>query len=135
MEDVINLLKDFHFTNAIWVLTIPISLMGIDVLTGYLNAWIHHDVKSYRMRQGLVKKCGEMLVLIIGKLFEWGLGLPTMIMNAISSYIILMELVSITENLDAIGVPIPKFFKKGLYKISDKIQNEDLPNTDDKEES
>lgn len=128
MEDVIELLKNFHFTNAIWVLMIPVSLMGIDVLTGYLTAWIRHDVKSARMRQGLVKKCGEIFVLIIGKIFEYGLGLPAIIMNAISFYIILMELVSVTENLDKMGVPIPKFFKSGLHKINDTVQNEDLPN-------
>jgi toxin secretion/phage lysis holin len=127
MEEFIELLKNFQFTNTVWVLMIPVSLMGIDVLTGYLNAWLKHDVKSYRMRQGLVKKCGEILVLLIGKIFEYGLGLPSIIMNAISFYIILMELVSVIENLDKIGVPIPKFLKKGLHQMSDSIQNDDIP--------
>ena len=127
MEEAIEFLESFHFTNAMWVLLIPISLMGIDVFTGYLNAWRKGEVKSYRMREGLVKKCGEIMILVIGKLFEFGLGLPDYIMNLISLYIILMELVSIAENLDKMGVPIPHFFRKGLGKLNDTIQNDELP--------
>lgn len=134
MEEAIEFLERFHFTNAIWVLVIPVCLMGIDILTGYLNAWVKGEVRSYRMREGLVKKCGEILILVIGKLFEFGLGLPVYLMNLISLYIILMELVSIAENLDKMGVPIPKFFKKGLGDLQDTIQNEDLTNENKKKE-
>ena len=69
MEEAINFLKGFHFTNAIWVLTIPVILMTLDVLTGYLNAWVKSEVRSCRMREGLVKKFGEIVILVIGKLF------------------------------------------------------------------
>lgn len=126
MEEAIEFLEKFHFTNAIWVLLIPLTLMLIDVLTGWLNAWLKGEIKSYRMREGLVKKCGEIMILIIGELFEFGLGLPMYIMSLISLYIIMMELVSIAENLDKMGVPIPHFFKKGLGKLNDTIQNDDL---------
>lgn len=135
MEETIEFLKSFHFTNAAWVLVIPVSLMGFDVLTGYLNAWLKGEVRSHRMREGLVKKFGEITILVIGKLFEFGLNLPMYIMNVISLYIILMELVSISENLDKLGVPIPKFFKKGLGNVEHTILNDDLPsNKNDKKE-
>lgn len=134
MEETLEFLKSFHFTNAVWVLLIPMTLMGIDVITGYLNAWIKGEIKSYRMRQGLVKKVGEISILVIGKLFEFGLSLPKYLMNLISFYIIIMELVSISENLVKIGVPIPKFFRKGLGKLEDTIVNDDLPKKKEKEE-
>lgn len=133
MEEAINFLKGFHFTNAIWVLTIPVILMTLDVLTGYLNAWVKSEVRSCRMREGLVKKFGEIVILVIGKLFEFGLALPTYIMNLISLYVVLMELVSITENLNKMGVPIPKFFKKGIGDLTETIQNENLTNKRDEE--
>jgi hypothetical protein len=38
-----------------------------------------------------------------------------------------MELVSIFENLDKMGVPIPKFVKKALRNASYKLENEDNP--------
>jgi phage-related holin len=66
------------------------------------------------MREGLVKKCGEITILAIGQLFTVGLVLPTYIMSGISFYIIFMELISICENLQKMGVPIPKFIKKAL---------------------
>lgn len=131
MEEAIKFLETFHFTNAIWVLIIPLSLMLIDVLTGWLNAWLKGEIKSYRMREGLVKKCGEIMILIIGELFTFGLGLPAYIMSLISLYIILMELVSIAENLDKMGVPIPHFFKKGLGKLNDTVQNDDVSEKED----
>lgn len=132
MEETMEFLKSFHFTNAVWVLLIPVSLMGFDVLTGYLNAWLKGEVKSYRMREGLAKKVGEITILVIGKIFEFGINLPTYIMNMISLYIILMELVSISENLDKLGVPIPKFFKKGIGKIEDTVLNDDISDKNNK---
>ena len=134
--DLYELFKDFKFTNALWVLIIPVCLMAIDFITGYLGAWIKNEVISSRMREGLVKKVGEILILLIGKLFEYGMSLPMYIMDAISFYIIIMELISIMENLDKIGVPIPKFVKKSLKKINKKVLEEDLKieNPDRKEE-
>lgn len=134
MEETMTFLKSFHFTNAVWVLLIPVTLMGIDVITGYLKACVKHEVKSSRMREGLAKKFGEITILIIGKLFEYGLGIPKYILNIISLYIIIMELVSIAENLDKMGVPIPKFVKKRLGDIEDTVMNDDLPDKKDSKE-
>lgn len=124
--DFYELFKDFKFTNAVWVLIVPTVLMAVDFLTGYLGAWIKNNVISSRMREGLVKKVGEILILLIGKLFEYGMGLPQYLMNCISFYIIFMELISVIENLDTIGVPVPNFLKKSLKKINKKILEEDL---------
>lgn len=125
MEETIEFLKSFEFTNAVWVLAIPLALMGLDVLTGYLNAWVKGEIKSHRMREGLVKKFGEITILVIGKLFEYGIKLPTYVMNLVSFYVIIMELVSITENLVKLGVPIPKFFTKGLGKLNDDLNTKE----------
>lgn len=114
MENFINILEKVKFANEIWVFIIPGVLMAIDILTGSLNAWAKSNFKSFKMREGLVKKCGEITILAIGQLFTVGLVLPTYIMSGISFYIIFMELISICENLQKMGVPIPKFIKKAL---------------------
>lgn len=134
MDNAIELLKSLKFTNAFWVLIAPLVLMGADVVTGYLSAWVKGNVKSSVMRSGLVKKFGEITVLCLGKMFEFALGLPTIVMNVISGYIILMELVSIMENLIKMGVPVPKFVQKALTKTANEIQNEDPTKTNGKEE-
>lgn len=134
MDNAIELLKSLRFTNALWVIMVPLVLMGLDVITGYLSAWVKHEVKSCVMRKGLVKKFGEITVLCIGKLFEVALELPSLVMSMISGYIILMELVSIMENLIKMGVPVPKFVRKALTQTANEIQNDDPTKTNGKEE-
>jgi toxin secretion/phage lysis holin len=114
MTNFTNILDKVKFANEIWVFIIPGVLMAVDILTGSLNAWAKANFKSFKMREGLVKKCGEITILAIGQLFTVGLVLPTYIMSGISFYIIFMELISICENLQKMGVPIPKFVKKAL---------------------
>lgn len=114
MENFTNILDKVKFANEIWVFIIPGVLMAVDILTGSLNAWAKANFRSFKMREGLVKKCGEITILAIGQLFTVGLVLPTYIMSGISFYIIFMELISICENLQKMGVPIPKFIKKAL---------------------
>jgi toxin secretion/phage lysis holin len=114
MTNFTNILDKVKFANEIWVFIIPGVLMAVDILTGSLNAWAKSNFKSFKMREGLVKKCGEITILAIGQLFTVGLVLPTYIMSGISFYIIFMELISICENLQKMGVPIPKFIKKAL---------------------
>lgn len=132
MEDFKKVLESVKFVNEIWVFMIPGILMAIDILTGSLNAWAKRDFKSYKMRQGLVKKCGEVTILGIGELFTVGMILPTYIMSGISFYIIFMELISICENLQKMGVPIPKFIKKALSDTEKAL--EDKESVDSKKE-
>ena len=132
MDELNVLLQDVKFTDACWVLLIPFSLMALDVLTGVIHAWSIGHIKSYRMREGLGRKSGEATVLIIGMLFTSGLNLPTYVMAGFSLYIILMELVSICENLKKMGVKIPKFIERALGEIEEKIQN-DSKDGDDKD--
>lgn len=131
MDELNVLLQDVRFTDACWVLLIPFALMALDVLTGFVHAWTTGHLKSYRMREGLGRKAGEATVLIIGLLFTAGLNLPNYVMTGFSLYIILMELVSICENLKKMGVKIPKFIERALYGFEEKIQNDTKDGDDD----
>lgn len=129
MENFTNILDKVKFANEIWVFIIPGVLMAIDILTGSLNAWAKSNFKSFKMREGLVKKCGEITILAIGQLFTVGLVLPTYIMSGISFYIIFMELISICENLQKMGVPIPKFIKKALDDTEKALEEKESVNS------
>ena len=122
--DFQTILRDFHFVNGLWVLLIPASLMAIDFLTGFLNAWAHREIQSAKMRTGLAKKVVEIAILVIGELFTFGMALPEQIMTGVSLYIVLMELVSIAENAEKLGVPIPWRAKKKLKDITDELEGE-----------
>lgn len=132
MNEIKELLDTFHFANDIWTVMIPIMLMAIDIITGITNAWIRKELKSYILRKGLGKKIGEITAILIGEIFVVGFGLTPLVADGISLYIIIMELISICENLELLGVPIPKFIKKALAIANEEIVNDE--GEDDKKE-
>ena len=132
MDDILQFISQFHFRNELWVLFIPLGLMAIDVLTGIIKAWANNDFQSAIMRAGLAKKAGEIMILVVGELISYGLMLPDAIMNGISFYIIFMEIMSILENADELGIPIPKFVKDVINNVDDTLQHGDK--NDKKEE-
>lgn len=124
--DIIVFLSNFKFTNELWILILPVSLMGIDFLTGLLYAWSTSTFKSKKMRSGLTKKVGEIAILVIGELFSYGMRIPPVIMAGISAYIIFMEFMSIMENLKKMGVPIPGFISKVLNTVDLALKEEEV---------
>lgn len=120
MNEIIDKLQ---FSNDFWVILLPSILMAFDVVTGFINAWAKNEIKSSIMRQGLARKFGELVIIAIGQLFFYGVGLPKYAVAGISGYIILMELISICENLDKLGVPVPAFIKRALNTAEKKIEN------------
>lgn len=135
MEELKEILSNVHFTNEVWAIVLPIILMGIDIITGLVNAWIKKEVLSSKLRKGLGKKLGEISALLIGEMFVLAFGLPTFVSDGISIYIIVMELISICENLEKLGVPVPKFIRQALAITNENIQNgSEKEESDDKEE-
>lgn len=118
-----NVVEELRFANELWIFLVPAILMAIDVITGSINAWANKDFKSLKMRQGLVKKSGEITILMIGTLFKFAFGLPWYIVAGVAFYIIFMELISICENLDKMGVPIPKFISKALSSAQKQLED------------
>ena len=126
----LNLLK-FSFRNETWAFAVPVGFMVFDIFTGFINAWRKRKVKSSIMRNGLAKKAGEMCLLLIGLMLIRGTLAPPYILTFFAWYICIMEAVSIMENLDKLGVPIPKWVKKAIGTINDSIQNGDPIKGDD----
>lgn len=129
MEEIKDIIEAVHFTNMMWLLLIPAAMMGIDVLTGLIYAFISETFKSTRMRSGLAKKAGEMLIIVMGMMFCFGMGIPEYVLSAVSLYIIFMEFMSVMENMKKLGVPIPA----ALYRVLDTA-NDVINNTEDIEE-
>lgn len=110
-----------QFRDGNWILLIPLICIAVDFVTGVLYAWSTGHLKSYKMRQGLARKSGELLILILGEAFTYGMFLPVYILWFLSAYIIFMELVSIIENLRKMGIKIPKFIEVALEAIDEAI--------------
>lgn len=130
MNDFMHMIQGFEFRNTFWYLILPMILMGIDIATGFINAWIRREISSSKLRSGLGKKVGEVSVLVIGELFTYVLRLPKDTMKFFTAYIILMEIISIIENLDKLGVPMPGRVKKVVNNAYDELKNENDTTTE-----
>lgn len=117
MEEII---KNIHFTNVWWAIVAPMILIIIDILTGIVIAWRNDDFKSAIMRTGLSKKFGELVYILVGILTKFALG-TELILYFTVGYICLMEISSLAENCDKLGVKIPP-------KLKEKINNENEKN-------
>lgn len=123
-----NILADFHFVNDFWAWMLPLALMLADFITGTVNAWIKGEIDSSKMREGLAKKFGEIVVIMLTNVMCYALQLSSYVSSGVSLYIVIMELISIFENMNKLGVPIPKFIKSALAGFSEKLNDDE--NTD-----
>ena len=114
-----ELIQNIHFTSAWWAMLAPLILIVIDVITGVVIAWRDNNFKSSVMRAGLSKKFGELVYVLIGVLTKYALG-TEMILYFTVIYICLMELSSLAENCDKLGVDIPDLLKEKLNNNKDK---------------
>lgn len=126
MQAYIEVLQSFRFRNEWWILVLPISLMAIDVITGLLKAFVTKTFQSSVLRAGGCKKAGEVAVLGVGELFTCALVLPDYVMIMVSAYIVFMEIMSIIENVDKLGVPIPAFVRDVVNNVDDQLYNHHL---------
>lgn len=111
-----ELYSNIHFTSISWALIFPIVLIILDIMTGVVNAWKNNDFQSSITRAGLSKKFGEIVYILVGILTKFAIG-TDIILYFLVGYISLMEVSSLFENCDKLGVKIPE-------KIKEKINNE-----------
>ena len=108
-----EMIQNIQFTNIWWAILAPMILIVIDVLTGIVIAWRNNDFKSAKMRTGLSKKFGELVYVLVGILTKFALG-TELILYFTVGYICLMELSSLAENCDKLGVKMPPKLKEKL---------------------
>ena len=77
----------------------------LDVVFGLLNALIHHEYSSQKMRDGIAHKCSELGFVLVGIIIDGtiigglDLGFSAPVLVAVCVYICLMELGSLLETL------------------------------------
>lgn len=118
-----NILDTIQFSNDFWIILLPIILMALDVFTGYINAVIKGEVSSRKMREGLGHKVAELIYIIVGYFISIVFNV-SQIEYFISIYIIVMELISILENAEKLGVKTPNVIKSKLESAKDELENE-----------
>ncbi len=120
-------LRNISFTHRYWILFLPLFLMAADVITGWIQATINETWDSSKMRVGLYRKSGELLVIIIAYVVYAAISLPVDVPAFIAGYIIIMEIISVAENLEEAGLPVPGWVTRRLKKVADDLSEDDDP--------
>ena len=115
-----QLMADDYGQILVWLIFILI-LMGVDVITGLIQAKINRNINSKKIGDGILKKVQILLVLIV--IVPLTIVLPNVVSTTVIIGIYLLEtyneLVSINENLKHAGIdtnllgPITKLLRKG----------------------
>ena len=114
-------IKEMTFTHRYWVILLPLILIGADIVTGWIQASVNGTWDSTKMRKGLYRKSGELLTILVSYAIQEAVTLSIDVTACISAYVIIMELLSIVENLDQAGIPVPSFVRKKLGKVAKEI--------------
>ena len=114
-----QLMADHYGQILVWLIFILI-LMGVDVITGLIQAKINRNINSKKIGDGILKKVQILLVLI--GIVPLTIVLPNVVSTTVIIGIYLLEtyneLVSINENLKHAGIdtnllgPITKLLNK-----------------------
>lgn len=125
-------------------LIIPIAIlavfMALDYITGVAAGWITKTLSSKTGIVGIIKKVCYLIVVsvgmgvdyivsIIGSKLGYDLSQVFVFALIVTVWLVLNEFLSILENLDRIGVPLPGFLEKVIDKLKRKTeeQMEDKP--------
>lgn len=118
-----------------WDLSIQVLLIAIivDVLSGIYKGWKKNELKSSRIREGLLTKSVYLLMLILVYQFDLLVGNTEPVFRTLVAWLyIFTETVSVFENLYEVGVPIPKKLYEVLMVVKDKtggcMTEDDLDN-------
>ncbi len=108
---------------------VVIVFIVLDVVTGVMKACIKEGFNSTTIRQGLYHKGAEIAAGVLAYLLDYAaltykLNISIKIFNLYVPYIILMETVSIIENISIISPRTAAFFAPILQKIKNKESDE-----------
>lgn len=106
--DFETLINSLNFTNVFWQIGATFIFNIADIVSGIIQACINNNLDSKVMRQGLLRKILVILVVILSFILENAFGI-TWISKGVCIYVILMEIISIGENLKKAGISLGKF--------------------------
>lgn len=120
--DIQNIIQSLDFSSFGWVIATPIIFSILDIITGFIQAVINKDVQSSKMRTGLLHKVLICIVLLAGFVFGFAFNLMQ-IPRFISAYIVIMETISILENLKKSGIDFSVFID--FFKVTKKGEKDE----------
>ncbi len=97
------------------------TFVAADYLTGVFAAIVRKELSSEIGAKGILKKAAIFIIVGVGNLADIHLlGNGSMLRTALIFFYAANELVSLTENCAAIGLPVPQFLRDALAQLKKK---------------
>ena len=114
-------------------LVVLIAVMIIDYMSGMLKAWGNEELSSRVGLRGIVKKLSYLMLVCVAGVVDWLLwsGLRQVGISLdfgfcfgliVTIWLIINELISILENLEALKVPMPAFLKRIIKHLKSAVE-------------
>lgn len=110
MEDLTKL-----FASNQRYLIVFLIFIVLDILTGIVKALIKRELKSSIFREGLLKKCLELVLVVVGFACDWAFDVEIVGVGVLVCQLV-MEAYSILENISEY-VPVPEKLRKFLEDV------------------
>lgn len=123
----------FEFSTSYWEILLPSIWAAADIVSGFICAQINGTKNSSVMRKGLYCKVGEIMTVGLCWIFCLAVRCPYDLAACVAGYIVLMESLSIAENLKHSGVPIPDFITKKAKEAADAVNKGENDDTGSKD--
>ena len=107
MENIEILINNLNFTSVAWQLIGTFIFMIADIISGVISAIIQNNLDSQKMREGILRKMLLILIIILSFVIQFMFKI-TFISKIVCIYLIVMEVISIMENLKKAGVDLGK---------------------------
>lgn len=108
-----------------WLLLLCI-LMTVDYISGVAAAYTQGVLCSSRGIAGIFKKAGYLAAVFVGYSLDFcaaeaGVSLPGGAFGlSVTLWLIATELLSVTENLGTLGVPLPDFLTRAIQSFQEE---------------
>ena len=122
MENLQYFIEHLNFANVYWQIGTTLIFMLADIISGVVSATILHDLDSQKMREGLLRKVLLILIVLLSFVVGSAFNL-TFISKAVCIYIIIMETISILENVKKAGIDLGRLGELLKIKQEDNTIN------------
>lgn len=102
-----QILSNLNFTTIFWQVVATLIFIVTDIIVGVICAIIKKELDSQKMREGLLRKILLVIVVALSFVIQQTFFNMNAISKFICGYIIVMEIISIFENIKKAGVELP----------------------------